>query len=80
MDTIRQIAFENGGIPVGSFNDHMENIAKSSTNPYVLKLAETYQTYYDFDEAFKQATKGALIMAEDRLFLEYSIRDRYTDQ
>ena len=45
-----------------------------------MKLAETYQTHYDFGKAFENATKGTRIMAEAGLFLEYNIRAGYTDK
>ena len=45
-----------------------------------MKLAETYQTHYDFGKAFENATKGTRIMAEAGLFLEYNIRAFYTDK
>ena len=45
-----------------------------------MKLAETYQTHYDFGKAFDNATKGIMVMAEAGLFLEYNIRAGFTDK
>ena len=80
IDTIRELAFENGDIPVGSFSDNFYKATKLSTNPNLMKLAETYQTHYDFGKAFENATKGIMIMAEAGLFLEYNIRAGFTDK
>ena len=81
MDTLQQLAFENNNIPVGSgFGEDIKKAAELSTNPYILKIAKTYQLHYDFEVAFENASKGSLIMAEDRFFLEYNIRSRYTDK
>ena len=80
IDTIRELAFENGDIPVTSFSDNFYKATKLSTNPNLMKLAETYQTHYDFGGAFGNATKGTRIMAEAGLFLEYNIRAFYTDK
>ena len=74
------MAFENGDIPVGSFADTFEKATKQSTNPNLMKLAETYQTHYDYGQAFANASKGVLIMAESKLFLEFNIRDGFTDK
>ena len=45
-----------------------------------MKLAETYQTHYDFGQAFENATKGIMVMAEAAPFLEYNIRSGFTDK
>ena len=80
MDTIEQVAFENGNVPVGSHSDNIKKATELSTNPNLMKLAETYQTYYNFGQAFDNASKGILIMAEGGLFLEYNIRAAFTDK
>ena len=80
IDTVQQLAFENGDIPVGSFSDAFEKATDLSTNPNFMKLAKTYQTHYDFKGAFGNASKGSLIMAEPRPFLEYNIRSSFTDK
>ena len=74
------MAFENNDIPVGSFSDNFQKATELSTNPNLIKLAETYQTHYDFGQAFANASKGILIMAEAGLFLEYNIRAGFTDK
>ena len=74
------MAFENDDIPVGSFSDSFQKATELSTNPNLMKLAETYQTHYDFGQAFGNASKGILIMAEAKLFLEYNIRAGFTDK
>ena len=80
IDTVHQLAFKNGDIPVGSFSDVFEKATDLSTDPNFMKLAETYQTHYDWEVAFGNASKGALIMAEPRPLLEYNIRTRFTDK
>ena len=80
IDTIEQLAFENGDIPVGSFSDNFQKATELSTNPNLMKLAETYQTHYDFGKAFENASNGILIMSEGGLFLEYNIRAGFTDK
>ena len=80
IDTIRELAFENGNIPIGSFSDNIKKATMLSTNPNLMKLASTYQTHYNFDQAFKNASKGTLVMAEAGQFLEYNIRSRFTDR
>ena len=80
IDTLKQLAFENDDIPVGSFTDTFEKATAASTNPNLMKIADTYRTHFNFGQAFENATKGTLIMAESGLFLEYNIRAFYTDK
>ena len=47
---------------------------------FSIKLAETYQTHYDFGGAIGNATKGTNVIAEARQFLEYNIRLANTDK
>ena len=65
---------------MGSFTPTFEEATKASKDPNFMKLAETYQSHYDFGGAFANATKGELIMAEACQFLEYNIRTSYTDK
>ena len=52
---------------MGSFSDNFQKATELSTNPNLMKLAETYQTHYDFGQAFENASKGILIMGQSEV-------------
>ena len=75
------MAFEYGDIPVSTYEvSLLRGATKASTDPNLMKLAETYQVHYNFEEAFKNATEGTIVMGEAQRFLEYNIRLRFTDR
>ena len=80
IDTLKELALENDDIPVGCFTNYLQKYVKTSTNPYTLKIAETFQAYYDYEKAFEEAFNGRLVMGESKEFAEYNIRTRFTNK
>ena len=74
------VAFENNNIPIGSFSSNFKKYHQESSNSILYHLSKTYRTYYDYEEAFENASEGGLVMAESKLFLEYNVRKRFTDE
>ena len=80
INTLKQLAFENGNVPVSSFSNTFKKVTEASTDPSLIKIAQTYQTHYNFSEAFHKASKGKIVMGESGSFLEYNIRKSFTNK
>ena len=65
---------------VASFSTFFEKQTRNSLDPRIQEIAKRYITHYDFEDAFKKASEGKLVMAEAESFLSYNLRDRFTNQ
>lgn len=65
---------------VGAFGPELKNMFATSVNPHLNKISKRYVAYWDFEEAYKNASEGTLIMAEGSKNLDYNIRKRFTDK
>ena len=79
VDTIKELAYEVD-TPVASFATYLRQETENSTDPRFRNIAERYVTHYNYEEAFLNASRGELILAESENFLRYNIREKFTDE
>ena len=49
-------------------------------DPHLKKVSEDYIVHYDFDAAIQNVSDGKVAMCESRQFLDFTVRQRFTDQ
>ena len=64
----------------GSFGSAFLSSLEKSTDPNLQAIRKRYSVYWNFGEAFQNASEGRLIMAEGRKRLEYNIRKLFTNE
>ena len=53
---------------------------KESLDVNLNKIGEKFFNHISFEDAFKNATKNLIVMAESQQFLQYSLRKRFTNE
>ena len=76
----RYVFFQD--IPVGSFltNIQKEIDFKAKTDPIVMKISERYFSHFDIGSAFKNASKGQIVMGESEVALNVALRKQFTNK
>ena len=52
----------------------------AQTDKRLMALVGRYQTHFDYDAAFADASSGKVILVEGETFLKYAIRSRLTNE
>ena len=67
-------------VKVGSFGAAFVDNLSKSLDPSLRAINKRYTVYYDFEEAFRNASERRLVLAEGDGFLEYNMRKRFTNE
>ncbi|XP_068202897.1 ionotropic receptor 21a-like [Palaemon carinicauda] len=70
----------NSGMHVIGVDDYYQKILKSSPDPNLRALADTYEIQYDANELYNDVQSGQAIFIQNRGFMEYTLMLKFTRQ
>ena len=66
--------------PVMSFLDNFKSLIEHSSDPTLMKIAARYGSHINYDEAFANVSRGDIVMGESKNFLDYKVREKFTNK
>nr|XP_040575485.1 glutamate receptor ionotropic, delta-1-like [Lepeophtheirus salmonis] len=77
INSVKEVA--ESPLPIASFGPFHYETFMTSQDEDIQKIVDKFIVHYDYEESFANLSDRNVIMCESKGFLDYSIRERFTD-